>query len=662
MTVASLASVGVSYADHDVLCNINLSLDDNCRIALTGANGSGKTTLLRLIAGRSSPDVGTVTRTKGCEVGYLPQSGLLHRDRCLYDEAELAFAPLHDAVAQQQHIADKIALTEAGPQQTRLLEKLHVLQERIEHANYYQRQASIDLVLTGLGFAREDFSRDVSEFSSGWQMRIALAKVLLAQPDLLLLDEPTNYLDLEAREWLESFLLNYAGGFVLVSHDRHFLDTTVSEVLELFLGEIKRFRGNYSRYEALRSKELADLQQRFDQQQLEIARTEDFIRRFRYNASKAQMVQSRIKQLEKLERIVIPDSMKRIHFSFPKPRRSGDQVLTLEAVSRSYGDTPVLSNVSLTIQRGNKVAVVGPNGAGKSTLLRIVASVDRDYQGSLRYGSNVSLSYFSEEQSLQMDPDASVVQTIEAAADSALLPRVRDLLGAFLFRGDDIHKPVGVLSGGETSRVSLLRMLVRPANLLVLDEPTNHLDMFSKDVLLDALSSYEGTVVFVSHDRHFLDGLADRVVEIARPARQQFSVVTDYPGDYAYYRHRTSSPDDAPQDSDSHDAGKTPARQADAEGQPDPRSNQQHQQQRRARRNRLRVIEREELQLMQQIETNEQRHSDIEQQMALPESYRDGERMQELQRQLQEVRGEQQRLSALWEELESDRAAMESQQ
>ncbi|TVQ40560.1 MAG: ABC transporter ATP-binding protein [Spirochaetaceae bacterium] len=649
MPVVSLSSVGGAYGDRDVLCEINLSLDDRCRIALTGANGSGKTTLLRLVAGITTADVGAVSRTKGCDVGYLPQSGLVHRRRPLYQEAERAFAPLHAAAAEVEQLAERAAVATAETDQHRLLEQMHVLQERIEHSDYYRREAQIDAVLTGLGFARQDFARDAGEFSSGWQMRIALAKILLQRPDLLLLDEPTNYLDLEAREWLESFLLDYPGGFVLVSHDRHFLDTTVTEVQELFLGRIKRFRGNYSHYEIVRSKELADLKKRYEQQQLDIARIEDFIRRFRYNASRAQMVQSRVRQLEKLERIEIPDSMKRIHFTFPQPRRSGDRALILDTVTRSYGANPVLSNVSLTVDRGQKVAVVGPNGAGKSTLLRIAAGVDSDYQGSCRYGANVSVSFFSDEQSRQLKLEATIIETVEASADTALLPRVRDLLGAFLFRGDDIYKQIGVLSGGETSRVSLLRMLVRPANLLVLDEPTNHLDMHSKDVLLDALRSYKGTVLFVSHDRHFLDALADRVIEITRPARHEFSVVTDYPGDYAYYRHRTRQ-------NEAHGADGTKDLRGTRTG------GDRHWQERKARKNRMQAIAREELRLIEQIETAERHHADIEQRMALPENYRNGEKMQQLQHHLEQARREQQRLSALWEVLEDERVTLEAEQ
>ncbi len=672
MTVVTLASVGVSYGDRDVLRNINLTLDDRCRVALTGANGSGKTTLLRLIAGLSAPDSGSVTRSRGSEVGYLPQSGLVHQGRTLAEEAEQAFAALHETVARHEAVAEQLASTSPGEEQRQLLMQLQTLQEKIERSDYYRRQERIDAVLSGLGFSRDQFDRPVEEFSSGWQMRIALAKTLLAGPDLVLLDEPTNYLDLEAREWLEGFLNGYRGGFVLVSHDRYFLDTTVSEIHELFLGGLKRYRGNYSHYERQRSAELADLIKRYEEQQAQIARTEDFIRRFRYNASKAAMVQSRIRQLEKLERIEVPDAMKRIHFSFPQPVRSGDDALRLEAVGRRYGDTPVLGGVSFLLSRGQKVAVVGPNGAGKSTLLRIVADEDHAYEGAVRYGTNVAVSYFSEELSSRMDPRATVLQAVEDAAESYLLPAVRDLLGAFLFRGDDVHKEIGVLSGGETSRVSLLRMLVRPANLLVLDEPTNHLDIHSKDVLLDALRSFAGTVIFVSHDRHFLDRLAERVIEISRPDSRDFSVVTDFPGDYEYYRRRVEAAQQnaaAPSGSATETATAGAGRSLNAAngakgdgGTNGANGSASDWEERKTRKNRLRAIEREEERLMQRIEELDHRCAVLQQQMALPENYRDGDRVQQLQTDLLQSQAEQQQLTEKWQALEQERVELQEAQ
>ncbi len=652
MTVVSLTSVDVAFADRQVLDSVNLSLDDRCRVALTGANGSGKTTLLRLIAAQTSPDSGSVVVNRGCTVGYLPQSGLVHRGRSLLDEAEQAFARFHDMVSRLETVADELPdATEDG--QEALLHEMHELQERLDHSGFYQRQARIDSVLTGLGFRRTDFTRDTGEFSSGWQMRIALAKILLAHPDLLLLDEPTNYLDLEAREWLESFLTAYPGGFVLVSHDRFFLDTTVSEVMELFLGRLIRFRGNYSAYEAVREKDLIDLRKRYEQQQDEIAKAEEFIRRFRYNASKANMVQSRIKQLEKTERIEIPESMKHIRFRFPKPARSGDEALVLDGIGKRYETVPVLRDVSFTVMRGQKVAVVGRNGAGKSTLLRILAGADVQFDGSFRLGSNVAVSYYSEDHA--HDPaggaNRSILETIEAHCETAMIPLVRDLLGAFLFRGDDVHKPVGVLSGGETSRVNLLRMLVRPANLLILDEPTNHLDMSSKDVLLDALRSYQGTVLFVSHDRHFLEGLADRVIELDRPDTDRFSVVTDYPGDYRYYRRRVESRNEtnttAASVVASIDAGQSVPDGSDYE-------------QRKQRKGRLRSLAREEEELMQAMEASEQTCARVEAAMGAEENYLNPDRMQELHRDLARERERYAELNGRWETLERERALLEA--
>lgn len=371
-------------------------------------------------------------------------------------------------------------------------------------------------------------------------MRIALAKVLLESPDILLLDEPTNYLDIEARTWLEAWLKAYDGGYLLVSHDRYFLDSTIQEVYELFQGKLNRYVGNYSVYENIRQAELDALLKRYAEQQEEIARTEDIIRRFRYKASKAAMVQERVKRLEKLERIEIPEALKKISITFPPPPHAGRVALNAAGITKRYGNNQVLSNLELLLESGEKLVVVGRNGAGKSTLLRILAGVDCAFEGAVQYGTGIVYGYFSQESAELLTSSEPVLEFIEAQAPTALIPKVRDMLGAFLFRGDDVYKPVNVLSGGEKSRLALLRMLLKPLNMLILDEPTNHLDLHSKDILLSTLKAYSGTVIFVSHDRSFIEGLSTKTLELSAGHHRLFY------GGYAYYVEKTAVLPEAP--------------------------------------------------------------------------------------------------------------------
>jgi ATP-binding cassette subfamily F protein 3 len=414
----------------------------------------------------------------------------------------------------------------------------------VENSGYYRRDQSIAMVLTGLGFSEADMDRPVGAFSGGWQMRIALAKALLEAPDILLLDEPTNYLDIEARSWLESALRSFSGGYLLVSHDRYFLDVTVNEVYELFNGSLKRYAGNYTAYEKVREAEMETLLKRYALQQEEIAKSEAIINRFRYKASKAAMVQERIKKLEKMEKIEIPESLKKISITFPPPPHSGRVALTLRGIGKHYGPRQVLSDLDLNLDSGERLLVVGRNGAGKSTLLRILSGADRDYEGSVQFGVGIRPGYFSQDAAEAMTGIApsggalSVLEYLEAEAPTALIPKVRDMLGAFLFRGDDVYKPVPVLSGGEKSRLALLRMLLKPMNLLILDEPTNHLDIYSKDILLDTLKRFTGTIIFVSHDRAFMEALSTKTLELAPRSSGGPAVARLFYGSYAYYLER----------------------------------------------------------------------------------------------------------------------------
>jgi len=537
MAFVQFSKIALAFGDRDILKDVSLHLAAGSRACLAGANGSGKSTLMKVIAGEIPADSGERAVQKGTRISYLPQSGIVHRGKRLRDEAETAFAPLRALLAEAERIGGLLESAKSDDGATAaLLEEHHRLQEQVENSGYYRREALISSVLTGLGFSANDLDRDTGEFSGGWQMRIALAKVLLEQPDILLLDEPTNYLDIEARAWLESWLQKFPGGCLLVSHDRYFLDVTVNEVYEIFQGNLKRYVGNYTAYEKIRQTELASLMKRYTEQQEEIAKTEALIRRFRYKATKAAFAQELIKRLDKMERVEIPESLKKISISFPPPPRSPRVALTIEGLGKSYGPRRVLSGLDLTIDSGERLVVAGPNGAGKTTLLRILSGGDRDYQGRVQFGAGISAGYFSQDAAEAMQGSEQVLEFMEKEAPTALIPKVRDMLGAFLFRGDDVYKPVSVLSGGEKSRLALLHMLLKPMNLLILDEPTNHLDLHSKDILLETLQQFGGTIIFVSHDRAFMEALSTKTLELSPgtgpsdPARVKL-----FYGNYGYY-------------------------------------------------------------------------------------------------------------------------------
>jgi len=531
--------VSLAFGDRDILKDVSLNLSMGSRCCLTGANGSGKSTLLKVIAGTLKADSGDRAIQKGTRISYLPQSGIVHHGKSLYSEAESAYSPILDLLTRAEEIGGILEKQKSGDASTQaMLEEHHRLLEQVENSGYFRREAVISMVLKGLGFSAADIDRDTGEFSGGWQMRIALAKVLLETPDILLLDEPTNYLDIEARNWLENWLEKFPGGCLLVSHDRYFLDITVNEVYEIFQGNLKRYAGNYSAYEKTRKTELESLVKRYTEQQEEIVKAEALIRRFRYKASKAAFAQELIKRLEKMERIEIPESLKKISISFPPPPHCGKIALTLEGIGKNYGSRRVLSGLDMLIESGERLVVAGPNGAGKTTLLRIIAGADSNFAGSMKYGTGVSTGYFSQDAAEALSGSEQVLEFMEAGAATALIPKLRDMLGAFLFRGDDVYKSVSVLSGGEKSRLALLKMLLKPMNLLVLDEPTNHLDLHSKDILLDTLLKFKGTIIFVSHDRSFMEALSTKTLELTPGTGETPARARLFYGNYAYYLER----------------------------------------------------------------------------------------------------------------------------
>ncbi|MDR2537200.1 MAG: ABC-F family ATP-binding cassette domain-containing protein [Treponema sp.] len=634
MAFVQFTKVSLAFGDRDLLKEVSLNLATGSRAALTGANGSGKTTLMQVIAGKRAADSGERAVEKGCRVSYLPQSGIVHQGKTLRDEAETAYAEIYALLARLEDIGGQLQSADerrAAP----LLEEYHRLEERVESSGYYTREASVSMVLTGLGFSSEDFKRPTEEFSGGWQMRIALAKVLLERPDILLLDEPTNYLDIEARAWLEDWLRSFSGGYLLVSHDRYFLDVCVNEVYELFQGNLKRYAGNYTAYQQVRQVEIESLMKRYAEQQEEIAKSEDLIRRFRYKASKAAMVQERIKRLEKMERIEIPESLKKISIRFPPPPHAGRIALTLDKVGKSYGERRVLSGLDLTLESGEKLVVVGRNGAGKTTLLRILANIDSNHEGSARYGAGVVAGYFSQDAAETLTGAESVLDFMEADAPSSLIPRIRDMLGAFLFRGDDVYKSLSVLSGGEKSRLALLKMLLKPMNLLILDEPTNHLDLQSKDILLDTLRAYTGTIVFVSHDRAFMEALSTKTLELSLLGPRLFY------GNYAYYLDRVTT-----------SSATALSNKGQGVASPDAQTARNAVAEREAGKQRqtlLKRLERQEAEILVHIEELETEKARLETELARPDVYSSGEKARAVKARLDETAARLEAKTAEWE-------------
>src|SRR5687768_10820224 len=504
------------YGERVLFEDVSWHVKKKDRIGLSGPNGSGKTTLLRMLAGLEEPDEGVIRMATDTTIGYLPQDGIVHHGRTVYDEVVLAFEELLRLKEEQHRIEDKLseATHDDGSDHGALLERYSEVMERYKHLGGYEIDARVADVLKGLGFSLADQKRQTEEFSGGWQMRIALAKLLLARPNLLLLDEPTNHLDLPARNWLEEYMAEYPGSVVLVSHDRYFLDATVKRITQVGLRTLTDYHGNYSKYVVEHEARMANLREAHRRQKEELDKQNAFINKFRYSATKARQVQSRIKMLDKVELIEIPPERKKIRFKFPDAPKPGRVVVELKDVRRTYGSNVVLDRVNLLIERGDRLALVGPNGAGKSTLMRIFAGVDQPESGDRILGHNVVIDYFAQDQASVLTTTRTVYEEMTASSPTTMVPMIRNILGGFLFTGDDVYKKAGVLSGGERNRLALAKMLLNASNLLVLDEPTNHLDLDSKEVLLEALADYGGTLIFVSHDRYFVDKLATKVVEV----------------------------------------------------------------------------------------------------------------------------------------------------
>jgi ATP-binding cassette subfamily F protein 3 len=526
----SLQNAGKRFGPRVLFLEANWLIRSQEKTALVGANGTGKSTLMKVLAGLESLDYGALERTRGMSIGYLPQEGLRLSGRSVFEECLTVFDEIRDMEREIEHLGGQLAeLDHTGAEYAAAAERFSLLQDRFHALDGYALDAQVGAVLTGLGFGKDDWSRRTDEFSGGWQMRLALAKLLLAKPLLLLLDEPTNHLDLETRNWLEDYLHGYPFGYILISHDRYFLDVTIDRTVEIWNKRLSIYQGNFTRYLAQKDERRAQLMAAYRNQRDQIEHLEAFINRFRAQATKAKQVQSRIKELEKIERIEVPEEEPVIHFKFPQPPPSGRTVVEAEGLAKSYGPKHVFANGRFTIERGDRVALVGVNGAGKSTLIKLLTGVEQPTAGHVKLGHNVLAEYFAQDQYKVLDPEARMLDDLSRAALRVPETELRSLLGCFLFSGDDVFKQLGVLSGGERNRYALARILVSPSNFLLLDEPTNHLDMRAKDVLLDALAAFSGTVVFVSHDRYFIDRLATRILEVENGA------ITAYEGNYEDY-------------------------------------------------------------------------------------------------------------------------------
>ncbi|MFH1866306.1 MAG: ABC-F family ATP-binding cassette domain-containing protein [Candidatus Eisenbacteria bacterium] len=648
-----LESASISFAGKPLFKDLNWRVGDTDRVGLVGANGSGKTTLLRLIEGKLTPDSGRVTSSKGTTYGYLPQEGLTLSGRTLFDEVLTVFGDLSRIEERMRALEHEMAtLPDEGSMHDRVLREYAVLQHEFEARDGFTIDARAAEVLSGLGFAESDRSRLTDEFSGGWQMRIALAKLLLLRPTVLLLDEPTNHLDLESIVWLEDYLSAYPGAVVLVSHDRSFLDRVVSRISELGVEGLVDYHGGYASFQEQREKRRETLAATRRQQERQIAHLQRFIDTFRADKTKRALVTSRAKMIERIELVEVPRDKRAMHFQFPQPARAGAVAVALKGVRQAYGDNVIFDGLDLEILRGDRVVLVGVNGAGKSTLMKIIAGRVKLAAGEVKLGSNVAMQYFGQDPGRELGHRNTVLGEVQSVSPDEMRPRLRGLLGAFLFSGDDVEKKVGVLSGGEKSRLVFAKMLLNPANLLLLDEPTNHLDVLSREVLEQALRRYEGTICFVSHDRAFMNAIATKVIEV------RDGHVRTYLGSYSDYlwkkeQERADAAGTAQAAASSQQADARPPSPAKRTSGPKSKEQKRREAGERARASGTKAdVRKERRKVLDEIAKGEKRLENIEIALLDPSVHTDGKKTKSLVT-------EQRALKALIDELYERWAALE---
>lgn len=643
----SVNNLDIQYGEKHLFKNVSLQIYEGNRIGLIGVNGAGKSTLLKIMAGVSGTDDGVVSKAKHFSVAYLPQeSEALTSQNSLYEEAKSAFSELIKMQEEAQLLHEKLAHLDAdGDEFKAAMDRLAELEHYLDDGSVYSVQANIEKILFGLGFKQEDLTSPASSFSGGWIMRLMLAKILLAEPSLLLLDEPTNHLDIESLTWLENFLLSYKGAMVIISHDRAFLDKVTNQTVELSLGRLTSYKGNYSYYVTEKEERRAIEKAAYDNQQAKIKQTMRFVERFRAKSTKAKQVQSRVKQLEKMEILELAEDEHQIKFRFPPAPDSGRDVLEVQGLNKSYDGKKVFSDVDLQLQRGDKVAVVGVNGAGKSTLLKILSKEIASDSGAVRYGANVKLSYFGQHQAQELAKALTVFDTINLETEGLTVTTIRSLLGAFLFRGEDVDKKVEVLSGGEKSRLALAKMIATPANLMLLDEPTNHLDMSSQEILQEAMAQYDGTIIVVSHNRYFVDSFINKVIEV-KDGR-----IALYEGNVTEYLRKLEELNETAvsQKNDTTVAAKSqPDKAEKTENRKEQRRFEAEKRQERSRRIKAHKKTVEEAE--QQVEELELEKDELEATMADPELYNDQQAWSEVSKQYEDCKRRLDRWYERWED------------
>ncbi|ADH85747.1 ABC-F family ATP-binding cassette domain-containing protein [Desulfurivibrio alkaliphilus] len=658
----TIQNLSIQFGDKHLFKEVSARVSPQDRIGLVGVNGAGKSTLMKIMAGLRLIDEKVVSRAKRATVGYLPQEleGFAP-GRTLYQEAESAFA---EALALQQEL-DEVngqlsTITEADPDCQALLERQGELQDALESQDIFRIRSQVEKVLVGLGFKEEEFDKDCHAFSGGWQMRLQLAKLLLARPALLLLDEPTNHLDLESLTWLEDFLQGYQGALVMISHDRTFLNNICNAIWELSLGNLTVYKGNYDQYLRQKEERLEIQRAAWENQQANIQQTMRFVDRFRAKSTKASQVQSRLKQLEKMDKVELEETEARVDFRFPPAPPSGRLAVEVRGLTKNYGPLKVFNGLDFIMQRGEKLAVVGVNGAGKSTLVKIMAGLLRPDGGEVRFGHNVKPSYFGQHQAQELDPELTVFDTVFQATPNLTVTQVRSLLGAFLFRGEDADKRVSVLSGGEKSRLALAKMIAVPANLLILDEPTNHLDMVSQEVLQEAMDRYDGTIIVVSHNRHFVNAFAGKVLEISQGRGTMYEGnIDEYLDKVRRDREAALTPtsaatkqDRAPVGDGSPGATEPGGQRASGHGGKEARRRQAQERQRLNQL--LGPLRKKAAQAESEVEKQEQRKDELEKLLADPEIYHRQEEFAELSKEYAELERRLERLYDQWEKVNSE--------